>query len=483
MATMRTINISSRPEKLGLTIDIDIQSELHQTKRRFTDFLFQRVPAGGNGNNNDSRPSGDSTSSSPAITAARRPLRTPRSVSSLNLPKGSAARNAAAATATAAAPPPATSGVPMVRATSPGAEIREEKRLAAARKEKDEKLKRALHSSPAPESVASESPAPSGSGSGRGSSPVSVASSGGKTAATSSLRRFQISRSRNLHKSVDGGIQKRRGPGGAGASDGVAVLVEKLKRKPHSRQASMVADRLALQADEQAREEPPARPRKRPVVNQAEKKWREERKNSISAAKQHISQVMDKGAQAQHQSSWEDESERLAHEFEQIALELDSDKMETAPTPAAAPGPAPRPTSLSKPPLKYQPRTPNKPRLEKPAQPQPHPPTEHEGGEDDDDDGDYVYDVYIRRPLPEKALSNPLVDLETDQDGFFRHNGIDSTRQDIGVIVITQEDEGYWENFVEDDDDEEHWDSEDADSNGTLPLPSPACINMYTKLT
>lgn len=456
MATMRPTNISPKSKKLKLIIDIDIQSELHQTKRRFTDFLFQRVPVGGNGN--DSRPSGDSTSSSPGITAARRPLRTPRSVSSLNLPKGSAARNAAAPPHTLA-----TSGVPMVRATSPGAEIREEKRLAAARKEKDEKLKRALHSSPAPESVASESPAPSGSG--RGSSPVSVASSGGKTAATSSLRRFQITRARNLHKSVDGGIQKRRGAGGAGASDGVAVLVEKLKRKPHSRQASMVADRLALQADEQTREEPPARPRKRPVVNQAEKKWREERKNSISAAKQHISQVMDKGAQAQHKSSWEDESERLAHEFEQIALELDGDKMETAPTPAAGPGQAPRhPTSLSKPPLKYQPRTPNKPRLEKPAQPQPQPPTEHEG--EDDDDVDYVYDVYIRRPLPEKALSNPLVDLETDQDGFFRHNGIDSTRQDIGVIVITQEDEGYWENFVEDDDDEEHWDSEDADSNG-----------------
>ena len=395
-------------------------------------------------------------------------------MSSLNPPKGSAARNAAA---TAAAPPtPATSGVPLVRATSPGAEIREEKRLAAARKEKDEKLKRALHSSPAPESVASESPAPSGSG--RGSSPVSVASSGGKTAATSSLRRFQISRSRNLHKSVDGGIQKRRG---AGASDGVAVLVEKLKRKPHSRQASMVADRLALQADEQTREEPPARPRKRPVVNQAEKKWREERKNSISAAKQHISQVMDRGAQAQHQSSWEDESERLAHEFEQIALELDGDKMETAPTPAAAPGQAPRhPTSLPKPPLKYQPRTPNKPRLEKPAQPQPQPPAEHGGGDEDDDDGDYVYDVYIRRPLPETGLSNPLVDLETDQDGFFRHNGIDSTRQDIGVIVITQEDEGYWENFVEDDDEEELWDSEDADSNG---MPFPTFYGIYTKLT
>lgn len=466
----------------------DIQSELHQTKRRFTDFVFQRVTisgkdgsrVGGDGHDDDS----GSLSPAAAIPPGKRVLKTPRSVSGLIVPKGGA-RNAA---------PAAASGVPLVRATSPDAEFKEERRLAAARKEKEEKLKRALHSSPsapapgpapahAPAKARSESPAPnasataSRSGSGRASPASAVSSSeksGGK-GVPSSVRRFQISRSVDLRRSVDGGIQKRKGAPGAG--DGVAVLVEKLRNKSHSRKASMVVDNLSQAGDgaklaiSAAAEEPA--PRKRPVVNQAEKKWREERKNAISAAKQHISQVMDKGAQAQQQSSWEDESERLAQEFEQIALELDRDGDSAVNDMEMSAAPAPRTYSTQpKPPLKYQPRTPNKPRpVKTPSQ---LPAGQHQTSEgavetDEDSDEDYVYDVYIRKPLPDAGiLSNPLTDVEADQDAWFRQNGIDTTRQDIGVIVITQEDEGYWENFVEDEDDEEQWDSEDADSNGSL---------------
>ena len=377
-------------------------------------------------------------------------------------------------------------GVPLVRATSPGAEFREEKRLAAARKEKEEKIKRALHSSatapvpapaagpaPAPAKTGSESPVPaSRSGSGRASPASAVSSSekgAGKTGVSASVRRFQISRSVDLRRSVEGGIQKRKGQSG----DAVAVLVEKLRGKSHSRKASMVVDHLSQAGDgakaaAAAAVEEPARPRKRPVVNQAEKKWREERKNAISAAKQNISHVMDKG---------EDESERLAQQFEQIALELDGDGDSAIKDTemSAAPAPKTYPTQ-PKPPLKYQPRTPTKARPTETKTPS-KPPTEHKTGEavetDSDSDEDYVYDVYIRKPLPEAGLfSNPLTDLETDQGAWFRQNGIDTTRQDIGVIVITQEDEGYWENFVESDDDE-GWDDEDADSNGTLPFPLP----------
>ncbi|EYE93910.1 Iwr1 domain-containing protein [Aspergillus ruber CBS 135680] len=375
----------------------------------------------------------------------------------------------------------------MVRATSPGAEFREEKRLAVARREKEEKVKRALHSSatapvpahatgpgstpaPAPAKAGSESPAPtSRSGSGRASPASAVSSSekgAAKTGVSASVRRFQISRSVDLRRSVEGGIQKRKGQSG----DAVAVLVEKLRGKSHSRKASMVVDHLSQAGDgakvaAAAAVEEPARPRKRPVVNQAEKKWREERKNAISAAKQNISHVMDKG---------EDESERLAKQFEQIALELDGDGGSTVRDTEMSTAPAPKPSPTQpKPPLKYQPRTPTKPR---PAETKASSrlPSEHQSSEavatDSDSDEDYVYDVYIRKPLPEAGLfSNPLTDLETDQDAWFRQNGIDTTRQDIGVIVITQEDEGYWENFVESDEEEE-WDDEDADSNGTSPL-------------
>lgn len=417
-------------------------------------------------------------------------MKTPRSVGSLKVSKG-VGRNPFAGLgigdASGSSGAGAGGGVPMVRATSPGAEFREERRLTAARKEKEEKIKKALHSSatapvPAPTAGPGSAPVPAKAGSGSSvpasrsesgrASPASAVSSSekvGKTGVSTSVRRFQISRSVDLRRSVEGGIQKRKGAPG----DAVAVLVEKLRGKSHSRKASMVVDHLSQAGDgakaaAAAAVEEPARPRKRPVVNQAEKKWREERKNAISAAKQNISHVMDKG---------EDESERLAQQFEQIALELDGDGDSVVRDTEMSATPAPKTYSTQpKPPLKYQPRTPTKPRPAETRTPsKPH--TEHKTGEavetDSDSDEDYVYDVYIRRPLPEAGLfSNPLADLETDQDAWFRQNGIDTTRQDIGVIVITQEDEGYWENFVESDDDEE-WDDEDADSNGTLPFPLP----------
>ncbi|KAL4786764.1 hypothetical protein BJX76DRAFT_320188 [Aspergillus varians] len=455
------INIKRRREEEPVDT-LYIQSELHQTKRRFTDFVFQRVTV-------SARKGHESDSPSPAsLGAAQRAIRSPRSVSSLHLPKSTNSAGGGV--------------VPLVRATSPGAELREEKRIAAARKQAEDKIKHALYSSPTPPKSELEKPsnipdkinaapvsgeAVSSVSSGRGS-PASAAG------LALSIRRFQISRTNTTPTSplrgAGGGIQKRRMDGA------VAVLVEKLRREPHSRRASMVADAAALMenADHLAKGLTPARPRKRPVVNQAEKKWRAERQGAISAAKENISQVLEKEAQAR-QSTWEDESDRLAHQLEQIALELNSE-MEAEPTSAnqyTAPPAATRP-AMSKPPLKYQPRTPNKHRAAVPSVPAVapaesyqekavKPPAENEGG---DSDEDYVYDTYIRRPLPDKGLvTDPLVDLGSDQEAWFRHHGIDGTRQDVGLIVITPEDEIFWEGFAEDEDDEDRWDSEDGDSN------------------
>ncbi|GFF90340.1 hypothetical protein IFM47457_08457 [Aspergillus lentulus] len=454
------INIKRRREEEPVDT-LYIQSELHQTKRRFTDFVFQRVHVSGNAR--------DSGSSSPASLAApSRTLLTPRSVSSSAFP---ASRGAARPSDPGAG---VGATVPLVRATSPGAEFREEQRLAAVRKAAEEKLHRALHSSSGAAGVdlvgstAVDGARESSASSGR-ESPVS--------ASPRSVRRFQISRSNtpvNVLRSAAGGVQKRRGDGA------VAVLVEKLRRTPHSRQASLVADAAAqaATAEEEVRgvsvpelepEPERARPRKRPVVNQAERKWREERKTAISAAKEHITQVLEKEAHAR-KSNWEDELERLAREFEQIALELEGG-METEPSVQQPVAQTTARPIIPKPPLKYQPRTPNKPRgtapreTSVPAVPDVRPPVEAMVHEEDDSDGEYVYDTYIRRPLPEGTLlTNPLADLETAHEKWLQQNGIDTTRQDIGVIVITQEDEEYWEHFAEDDEDEE-WDSEDADSN------------------
>ncbi|KAL4927383.1 Iwr1 domain-containing protein [Aspergillus undulatus] len=449
------INIKRRREEEPVDT-LYIQSELHQTKRRFTDFVFQRVTI-------SARDATGRGSPSPShLGPAQRAIQSPRAVSNIHLPKST---NRAGGYV-----------IPSVRATSPGAELREERRLAAARKQAEEKLKNALHSSPAPPISEREKLTPvskkndaapasggliSSTSSGRGSPALS--------GQAPSIRRFQISRTGTPTgplRSVGGGVQKRRADGA------VAVLVEKLRREPHSRRASMVADAAARVETSASLTEglTPAPVRKRPVVNQAEKKWRTERQGAISAAKDHIAEVLEKGAQAR-QSNWDDESDRLARQFEQIALELDSE-MDVAPTNAkqySEPSAA-RP-AMPKPPLKYQPRTPNKHRAavssvsteldqENTTALQ----TKREDGGDSDED--YVYDTYIRHPLPESGLlTDPLSDLADDQEAWLRHHGIDTNRQDVGVIVITPEDEAYWEDFAEDTDDEDRWDSEDGDSN------------------
>ncbi|KAI9368274.1 hypothetical protein BJX61DRAFT_232040 [Aspergillus egyptiacus] len=438
------INIKRRREEEPVDT-LYIQAELHQTKRRFTDFVFQRVTI-------DARTASKNGSlSPPGLAAVQGAIRSPRSVSNIHVSKTTNS---------------ARTGVPLVRATSPGAELRDARKVAAARKEAEDKVKEAIYSSPTPSTQGPGKPAAATS---EGDTAVSGAGSSGRVSPAStvspatSIRRFQISRTSTPQsplRSTGGGVQKRKADGA------VAVLVEKLRRKPHSRQASMVADAVVAGAEKGAiTEEPTAtRPRKRPVVNKAEKLWREERQGAISAAKEHISQILEKEAQA-HQSNWDDESDRLARQFEQIALELDGE-MDVTPTEMHqyTPSALTRPR-LPKPPLKHQPRTPNKHR----AAP-PHAPTGLDQAaavdQADDSDEDYVYDTYIRRPLLDKGnLTDPLVDLDLDQEAWLRHHGIDAARQDIGVIVITPEDEIYWEDFAEEEDDEDRWDSEDGDSN------------------
>ncbi|KAJ5547789.1 hypothetical protein N7513_005023 [Penicillium frequentans] len=448
------INIKRRREEEPVET-LYIKSDLHPGKRRFTDYVFHRVTL------NSSGSPVESGASTPPHPAAQRLLRSPRSVSSLQIPphRTATARNNSS------------NGIPTVRATSPGAEIREAQRAVAARKEAEEKRKRAIQGPPTPQSV---SPLPLGSvlasERGRiGQEPVSVSVPPSPRPAQS-VRRFQISRpsasTPGSRPSSRAGIQKRRADG---PSPGIAVLVEQLQRKPHSRQASVIAD-LVHQASESQEgikiktpeEEvaPPAKPRKRPVVNQAEKKWREERQAAISAAKDHLSETLEKSARAK-QSTWDEESERLAKEFEQVALDIERD-MDVEPRnfndKIAPPSPQPRVPFEPPQPLKYQPRPPKQPR----AVPSQSSPAIDETKTDvvptvGDDDDDYVYDVYIRRPLEESdKLANPLAELESEQQLKAANSG-------VGIIVITEEDEQYWENFIEDD--EEEWDSEDADSN------------------
>lgn len=360
-----------------------------------------------------------------------------------------------------------------MRATSPGAEIREAQRAAVAQKEAEEKRRRALYQFPTPENASSAAPSvgvPPAVGVGEKTPTPGVPS----PSRAQSVRRFQISRPNSpslgsLRSSA--GIQKRRADG---AAPGVAVLVEQLRRAPHSRQASLVADLVGqAQAAEtgdgqtsQLANVSPVKPRKRPVVNQAEKRWRAERQGAISAAKQHLSETLEKSAQA-NKSTWDEESERLAREFEQVALEIEQDMDVDYGESHVQPTTAPSNMPISAPkPLKVQPRLPKEPR----AAPQSQLQSGAEPASEDtavqpmeENDDDYVYDVYIRRPIAESdMLTNPLAEFESDQ----QMKQLEASNHGIGVIVITPEDEEYWEHFVEDD--EKEWDSEDADSNGEL---------------
>lgn len=372
-----------------------------------------------------------------------------------------------------------------MRATSPGAEFREAQRIATARKEAEEKHKQAIYSGPNP---FSDLPILPGPGSNAPNAPRARSLARAESPSRlQALRRFQISRSAPGSLRGIGGVQKRKGDGPA---PGIAVLVEQLQRNPHSRKSSMVSDLIAegqthsrgLSASALSKElvadpvaSSPTKARKRPVVNQAEKRFRQQRRGTISNAKQNLSDSLERSAQSQ-ESNWDEESDRLAQEFEQVALELEQDQEQDhgmdldsrAVAQPAAPIPQPVLSSGPRTPLKHQPRQPKEPRVA----PAPVAPQAAKDGEavEEDEESDYVYDVYIRRPITETELKNPLAEYESEQ----QQKSVAKSQPGVGVIVITVEDEKLWDDFVEDD--EEEWDSEDADSNGkSLLLCSFLC--------
>lgn len=385
-----------------------------------------------------------------------------------------------------------------MRATSPGAEFRNERKLAAAQRKAAEERKRALESTPGhllpvtksgekpdvANSLTDLSPSPSLSSSSRS------AAVGASPSFPTSLRRFHISRPStpsNILKAGGGGIQKRRD--GAPAR---AVLVEKLTRAPTLRGASALEtlERQRQQTDGaaeldirlQTRVVEEAVIRKRPVVNQAEKRWREQQKASISAAKAHLSNYQTPG-----------DLDRLAEELEVVMLNMDRDEndMDISSEPgqenAQLPTIPPEPISPTRTSSKYRPRFSNTPSARKAAvvanplaEPSSIQPVrsdtakeqeETAGREiDGDSDGEYVYDTYVRLPLRPAAHDGANI-VDTAKTTLpTTHDHIDPSRKDIGVVVISKDDEEIWEEFAEDDaDDVDPWDADDVDSNGIKP--------------
>ncbi|KAJ5902643.1 hypothetical protein N7495_003171 [Penicillium taxi] len=393
--------------------------------RRFTDYYFQRLPA--------DTPTDGAPKEEAGPQNTQRVLRTPRSVSSLNIPNPRASRAFKA------------SGVPIVRATAPGDEFRDAQRILNARNEAAEKRKNALNSTP--DHVVPKIDNSSGI-------EFNTADAQPNIPGGSVVRRFRITPSTGANslgslRGPSGGIQKNKAQN---TGSGIAVLVEQ-ERRSNSRNAPMTAY-LNQQVDEDATAKEALNSlnsvnatvesvlqgslRKRPVVNQAELKWRQEQQRTVSAAKTNIASTFEKTARAKN-TTWDEHADRLAEEFEQVALDIEQrDKAALSPLRQVASPQAPKYFASKQKQHKFKPHPPTKPR-----------PMECED--------DWVYDVYIRRPMTEgDGLKNPLAEVP-DQTS----KAVDSG---VGVIMITPEDQELWDDFAEEDEDEK-WDSEDADSN------------------
>ncbi|EGC47573.1 conserved hypothetical protein [Histoplasma capsulatum var. duboisii H88] len=494
-----------------------IQSQTHQPKRRFTDFCFQRVVRRPDKGVSPKTDLGIIQGASP-----RENIKGPRSASTSNI----------------------SHGVPAVRATAPGSELKTRQIMSKKEGSLGKNLLPPL--SPAP-SVLRASPAtkPSVSPVKNRSGSSSVISS-----PSSALRRFHItapsgdfaSPSQKLLHKVSGGVLKNRGD----RIKSRAVVIEKRSHQIDDARASIVLDDLASKIEEvkvsgDHRETQFTAPknitkptvasekstisvniRKRPVVNDAEKRWREESKASRYLDRAQQARDKDqkaKSAQSIHEdpSLWDHNSDQLATELAELARELTNATEMPEVSPKPAPQTPPRKPgqfvgiSPNKPVLRYPPRVPkltgdspgtsgtrfdgagddgdtanakdgrlsaDSSRL---GQPHQHdeanvnrqnfiPPakkqiatfeTASDHDSDDDSDDSYVYDEFIRRPIEDITAGPHTAHLLNGE--WVSENG--GAPRDIGVVVITEEDLHFWESFAESDEEGKGWDSEDEDSN------------------
>ncbi|KLJ12021.1 hypothetical protein EMPG_12856 [Blastomyces silverae] len=496
-----------------------IQSQIHQPKRRYTDFCFQRVVRKPDGGVRAKAGVDASPTPSPGehITG-------PRSVSTSNIRHG----------------------VPLVRTTVPGSEF-ENKQIMS---KKEGLLGKGLM----PPSVSASSTLRASHAAKTSVTPVKNRSGSSSVinSPSSALRRFHISvpsgdftsPSRKLLHKVSGGVQKNRG-------DRVmnrAVVIEKRPHQVDDARASIVLDDLAAKIGEVkvsddapgtsltapkgvtksavAPEIPtsPTTPRKRHVVNDAEKRWREESRASRyfdRAQQARDKEQKAKSAQSMHEdpSLWDQDSDQLATELAEFAREITGNSEMSGVSPKAPPRTPPRRPgrfvgiSPNKHVLKHPPRLPkvsddslgtsgtgfdgagdagdagdakhvigaaistDAAMVELPRQQAEvdvkdssfTPPkkqiatfeTASDLDSEDDNDDSYVYDEFIRRPVAEIAADPHTAHLLNGE--WASEHGI--APKDIGVVVITEDDIHFWEAFAESDEEGKGWDSEDEDSN------------------
>ncbi|KAK2746057.1 hypothetical protein FQN57_003397 [Myotisia sp. PD_48] len=480
-----------------------IQSEVHQPKRRFTDYVFQRIVRDENG--------ADITNKKDPglLSPEKSPAKGVRSVSAAvaSPSKGSEPRRTDA------------SGVPVLITPQLRAQIkgRPTPSRDGAEQNQQQKPSSSANTSPLKPKVVSRPPS-RGTGSGVLKGP-------------STVRRFHIAPIPAtsdedgtlgvLRKVGGGGIQKKK----PARSQPVVVVEKTSMTRSNSKASSIITKKAGTNVPRpggsSASSETSAAsasPKKRHVVNHAENHRKEQGEVSRYVDRVIQTRAAENRGMLGHSanddpSTWNQDSEQLADELSRIALEMTND-IEPSQTGQEAERPnlylpvhsAPHVPTPYRPELKYCPRRPNyyrDPRKGKKkkgrgifdgtsSSPEPelgdvsveaHDVNDNDGDEDagmmvdkitatidpnsvlpsemdEDEDSGYVFDEFVRRHVQ---------DVPLDKAPFYFHDGewLQGEDQvipkDIGVVVITREDVHLWNELAEDE--EGDWDIEDEDSN------------------
>ena len=165
-------------------------------------------------------------------------------------------------------------------------------------------------------------------------------------------------------------------------------------------------------------------PRKRPGASAAEKEWR---------AKNWASSVPE---QKEVIKNTKQPSDKLVSDLEKFAQEVEHKDVTAA-------------TATKRHNSKHQPKAPSL--RYKDRHPEKSPARDDDAMDldaEEEEEGKYVYDIYVR----DVSMKDPL------------EGGVGS-KGTFGFLVITDEDEPFWETYGEDDDSEKEWDTDDEDEN------------------
>ena len=185
---------------------------------------------------------------------------------------------------------------------------------------------------------------------------------------------------------------------------------------------------------------------KRPNASAAEVEWRAKTWQKPAKTDKDIPSIVDASRGNKDKfSSYGDYSLELAMQLQEITMQETRE------------GAVHKPTVGQRHPLKYKPKHPG-PRTKKDSIP-----AQNIGGDEMtpltnalECEDDFVYDTYIRSGGP----------IEARSDGSIQSKN----QENVGVIVIEEDDEEAWEEYIESAESDKEWDTDEEDENGSYTI-------------